>query len=308
MIRLVRSWITRNLQVFFSSLGELSRSPVGTAMTAAVLGIALALPTGLYLLLDNAQTLGQGWNTNARLSLFLKDGVSNQAASELQRHIASQPGVASADLITAEMALQEYKETSGFGAALEALTENPLPAVIIVDPTVEHSQPHRLRVLVESLSNIPDVEIAQFDLQWVHRLNAILGVIQQGVVILAALLAAAVLLIIGNTIRLAINNQREEIEIIRLFGATDAFIRRPFLYTGLWYGLLGSLLAWIMVSIAFSLLDSSMQALTDLYQSDFLLHGLSPLAVITLFISGAALGLGGSWLAVGRHLKDIQPS
>lgn len=304
--RLIASWLTRHVQVLLYALGQLTRSPISTLMTASVIGIALALPSGLYLLLENGQQMNVGWSGGNRLSLFLKKELSARQAEDMRDALLRDAAVADAHLITAAQALDEYKRHSGFGEALEALDHNPLPAVIVVEPTEDYARPDRLNQLVQSLQEMDGVDIAQFDLRWVERFAAILGILKRGVLVLAGLLALAVLLIIGNTIRLAIENRREEIEINRLFGATNAFIRRPFLYTGLWYGLLGGLLAWLLISLAFQLLQGPVRHLADLYASSFLLQGLGPGASLVLVGGGAVLGLAGSWLAVGRHLRAVE--
>ncbi|MDJ0872354.1 MAG: permease-like cell division protein FtsX [Gammaproteobacteria bacterium] len=302
------SWALRHLQVFFYTLGQLTRSPFGSAMTASVIGIALALPAGLYVLLENAQSMSSGWEGTAQISLFLHSKVSDGRAAELAGQMASLPEVSTARVITRAEALAEFQEMSGFGAALEALEANPLPSVIVVQPAVAHSDAEAVKGLVAKFATQAEVDIAQFDLQWVKRLYALMEIVQRGVLVLAALLSVAVLLIVGNTIRLDIENRREEIEIAKLVGATNAFIRRPFLYAGFWYGLFGGLLAYALVSSALELLREPTRQLALLYYSDFALLGLEGTASMVLVGSGALLGLGGSWVAVGRHLSSIEPS
>lgn len=213
-----------------------------------------------------------------------------------------------AKLISREAALKEFQELSGFRAALKALVENPLPTVIVVQPGPQWITDDRAQNLLEKLARRPEVEAAQFDLQWVKRLQAIMAIVERGVLVLALFLSLAVLLIVGNTIRLGILNRREEIEISKLFGATNAFIRRPFLYTGFWYGLLGGVIAWFLVSGSFELLRGPVQGLAELYAGGFTLSGLGFEATLILLGSGALLGLFGSWVAVGRHLGEIEPS
>lgn len=305
----VTAWITRHLQAFFYTLGQLARSPLGTLMTTAVIGIALALPTSLYVLLENAQKVSRGWDGSTQISLFLKTRVSDKEARQIAHHLQQRPELRDVRLITRVEALEEYRQLSGFETILAAFgNENPLPAVLVLEPRPSHSAPDTIRGLVEELSQRPDVDVAQFDLQWLRRLHAIMGIVQRGVVVLGALLALGVLLIIGNTIRLTIQNRHDEIAIAKLFGATDAFIRRPFLYIGVWYGLLGAILAWALVSIALWLLMNPVSALAALYYSDFLLVTMDGESTLLLLMTGASLGLIGSWLAIGRHLDAIEPS
>ena len=304
----LRVYLLRHLQVFFYSLGVLSRSPFATLMTAAVIGIALALPSGLHVVLQNAQQLSGGWDGAAQISLFLKRAVPNEEANRLARQIQKLPEVASVNYISRSEALQEFQRLSGFGDALEALKENPLPSVLVIHPTANASTPEATAKLLQRLQAYPPVDVAQLDMQWVKRLYVIMELVRRGVVVLAALLALAVLLVVGNTIRLAIQNRRDEIVVMKLIGGTDGFIRRPFLYTGFWYGLFGGVLAWLLVSLSMSILRDPVERLTGLYQSQFELSGLDVATTGMLIGTSILLGLAGSWLAVGRHLRDIEPT
>lgn len=304
----LRVYLLRHMQVFFYSLGVLSRSPFATLMTTAVIGIALALPSGLHVVLQNAQQLSGGWDGAAQISLFLKRSVPNEEANRLARQLQKLPEVASVNYISRSEALQEFQRLSGFGDALEALKENPLPSVLVIHPTANASTPAATERLLQRLQAYPPVDVAQLDMQWVKRLYVIMELVRRGVVVLAALLALAVLLVVGNTIRLAIQNRRDEIVVMKLIGGTDGFIRRPFLYTGFWYGLFGGVIAWLLVSLSLSILSDPVERLTGLYQSQFELSGLDFTTTGILLGTSILLGLAGSWLAVGRHLRDIEPS
>ena len=300
-------------QVLVSSLGRLYRGPFTSLMTIAVIAIALALPSGLLALLGNLQTLNAGWEGATSISLFLKDTVSDAQAERLTRELDAWPRIAHITLLHRDAALAEFREQSGFGEALEALDENPLPNVLVVQPApppadAEQTPDRLIETLLDDLGRLPEVEMAQLDMQWVRRFGALMEIGQRGILVVGALLGLAVLLIVGNTIRLDIQNRREEIEVSKLIGGTDAFIRRPFLYTGFWYGMLGALLAWLLVSVGFALLDGPVRRLAGLYDSSFLLAGLSWEGVGLLLVAGLGLGLAGSWLAVGRHLRAIEPS
>ncbi len=301
------AYVLSHLRSFFFSLGKLYRAPLSSLMTMAVIGIALALPTGLYVVLKNLQAVSGGWDDAARVSLFLKQEISDEAAKTLAQKIRVRRDVGDVNLITREAALAEFKELSGFGDALDALDDNPLPSVIVVQPALAASQPAAVSALVEELQGLPETDLAQLDMQWVQRLYAIMEIARRGVLVVAAMLGLAVLLVVGNTIRLDIQNRREEIEVTKLIGGTDAFIRRPFLYGGIWYGLLGGLLGLLMVETALGLLAKPVQRLSGLYQSEFRLLDLDPASAFTLLGTAALLGLVGSWLAVGRHLSDIEP-
>ena len=301
----LRAWLSRHLQVLVSSLGQLVRAPLGTLMTGGVIGIAL----GLYVLLENFQTVSRDWDGSAQISLFLAPAMSDADAREMAEELGRRPELDRVRVITRGEALDEYRRLSGFNDVLDALgAENPLPAVLVLHPAPSHSGPAAIQNLLHELERRGDVEIAQYDLQWLKRLYAIMEIVQRGILVVAALLALGVMLIVGNTIRLSIQNRREEIEIAKLCGATDAFIRRPFLYTGLWFGLLGGVVAWTLVAASFELLRRPVGDLAALYYSDFLLVSIDAQTTIGLLGTGAALGLIGSWLAVGRHLDAIEPS
>jgi cell division transport system permease protein len=301
----INAWLAHNFSVLVSSFREIIHTPLPSAMTTTVIGIALALPTGLYVLLDNVQNISGEWGGVAQISLFLKSDVDEKQVHLLADQLLNQNEIASVQVIMPEEALAEYKKLSGFGEALTALEDNPLPAVLVIQPNNTDSS--TTENLLEYLSKLPEVDIAQFDMLWLKRLFAIVKIVQRGVVLLAILLCLAVLLVIGNTIRLAIDNRHDEIEITKLVGGTDAFIRRPFLYTGFWYGLLGSLIAWLLIQVSFWLLQTPVKQLTSLYYSDFEMVTLNFFSSLTLIISGSSLGLLGAWLAVGQHLKQIQP-
>lgn len=296
-----------HLRTLVASLGRLYRAPLSSIMTTAVIGIALALPGGLYVLLANLQTVAGGWDIAAKISLFLKLDSSPQSVEALAARLRHRDDIADVQIISAEEALAEFRESSGFGDAVEALEENPLPPVLVVGPAPSSSGPDQASLLVAELEQLSEVELAQLDTQWLQRLQAIMDIAWRGVTAIAAILSLAVLLIVGNTIRLDIQNRREEIEVIKLVGATDAFIRRPFLYGGTWYGLVGGLLAWLLIGAAMLLLQGPAEQLALLYQSQHRLIGLGSKGTLLLLCLGAALGLSGSWLAVSQHLHAIEP-
>ena len=307
-ITLIKSYFIRHAQVFFYSLGQISRAPVSTLMTCMVIGIALALPTGLHTLLSNAQQLSGGWENTAQISVFLKKQISESQAKNIQSDIQSWPGVAAVHYISREQALKEFQNLSGFGDALKALNTNPLPSVLIVKPHLSSTSNEQGALkLLTRLRELRQTDKAQLDMQWVRRLYAIMNIVERGVQILGFLLALAVLLVVGNTIRLAIQNRRKEIVVMKLIGGTDAFIRRPFLYTGFWYGLFGGIIAWLLVSFAMLSISSPLEKLTALYQNQFELNNISFATALLLLLISILLGLLGSWFAVGRHLREIEP-
>ena len=301
------NWLLRHAQNAIAALGRLSRNPLSTSMTAAVIGIAIALPSGLHLLIDNVRTLSGSWEGASSISLFLDQSLSDAEAEQIRHSISLRNEVAQASLITKAQALEEFGNLSGFGAALDLLDRNPLPAVVLVVPTAAASSAEATARLAEQLEAYLEIELAQVDLQWVRRLDAMTRTLERGVMILAALLSAAVLLIVGNTIRLEIQNRHSEIEIVKLVGGTDAFIRRPFLYEGIWYGLLGAIIAIALVLLALYLMQGPVERLAGLYKSSFDLTLLTSGTFLGILLGSPLLGLAGAWLAVGRHLKRIIP-
>jgi len=302
------NFFTHHAQAFIATLGQLSRRPFATFMTVAVIGIALAMPAGLYVLLNNAQRMIGNWEGASQISLFLKTGINESRAQQLVEQLHRRPEIAATDYISPDNALDEFRRLSGFGEALGALDENPLPAVLVVRLKKDVTDPVQIERLLEDLRKRSEVDIAQLDMQWVKRLYALMAMVQRGVLVLASLLGLAVLLVVGNTIRLAIQSRRDEIVITKLIGATDAFIRRPFLYSGAWYGIGGGLLALILVQLSLYILQQPVHNLALLYNSSFALYGLDLRTSSILLGGGGLLGLLGSWLAVGRHLKDIEPN
>jgi cell division transport system permease protein len=288
------------------SLGRLWRAPVASLLTASVIGITLVLPAALHLVFKNLDALSYGWEGAVRASLFLAEDLDEAEGRRLAERIAARDGVAATDYISRAAALAEFRELSGLGPALDALEENPLPAVIVVHPVSEHTADEITR-LVEALAAEPGVTRAQLDQDWLRRLYAMLDIAKRGVSVLAVLLAFAVLFIVGNTIRLDIENRRSEIEVMKLVGAPDAFIRRPFLYSGFWYGLGGGMLAWLLLSLCIVALAGPVHELAGLYGSDAELQGLGARGSLLLVGLGVALGWLGSAVTVSHRLRVIEP-
>ncbi|MFV8818843.1 permease-like cell division protein FtsX [Haliea sp. E17] len=288
------------------SLHKLLDRPLSSLMTWLVIGIALALPVGLTVALDNATSLSARWDSPTQMSLFLDIGVGDAAAQALARGLEGREDVASVQLVTREAALAEFGELSGFATILQNLDDNPLPNLLLVTP-VEGLAQDAIESLRAELAAQEAVEEAVLDMAWLQRLNSLMALARRAVLAIGALLLVGVVLILGNTIRLAIENRREEIVIVKLVGGSDAFVRRPFLYTGLWYGVGGGLVAGLLVSATLWYLEVPVGRLVALYQSDFELTGLGLMGMVNLLALGGLLGLAGAWLAVGRHLSEIQP-
>ncbi len=299
--------LSRHVQAFLGSLGRLARNPFSSALTVLVIALALALPTALQLLVVNAQAATGGFSSAVDLSVYLKTDVPLVKAQQLERNLRERSDVARVELIPAEKAMAEFRDYSGFGAALDALKDNPLPHVLHVQPRTDSQSASAVESLRRYLTAWPEVDVVQVDTEWVMRFNAILDVLRHLLAIAAVLLGAGVLAVIGNTIRLEILNRRAEIEVTKLVGGSNAFVRRPFLYTGVLYGLAGALLAWAIVEAAVVVLGRPIATLAALYGSHFSLQGPPLDDVGILLATGIVLGWIGAWISAARHLRLIEP-
>ena len=302
------AWLLRHLQTAIGSLGRLAQHKLATTLTILVIGIALALPACLHLLVTNAQVATGNWNRAVDLTVFLKRPTSAEEARRTTERIRQRRDVAEAQLILADDALKEFRRDSGFGDAIDALNENPLPHTIVVRPAATYTNAANLESLAADVRALPSVEAVQLDTAWVNRLNAILEAFQRGLLLAGGILGLGVMVIVGNTIRLDIQNRRDEIEVTKLVGGSDAFVRRPFLYNGFWYGLGGAAIAWLITLVAIGVLREPIGRLAGLYGSAFELGALDPKASAALVLSGVALGWLGSYIAATRHLRRIEPS
>jgi cell division transport system permease protein len=298
---------TRHLQALFGSCGRLARNPLATALTLLVIGLALALPAALGLFVINAQAATGGFSNAVDMSVYLRSGVSVAKAQQLAANARERPGIAQVTVIPADEGLQQFRKYSGFGAALDALKANPLPNVLHVVPQSGASSAADLESLRRYFAAWPEVDVVQLDTEWVLRFNAILAVLRRLVLIAAVLLGAGVLAVVGNTIRLEILHRRAEIEVTKLVGGSNAFVRRPFLYTGLLYGMGGAVLASGVLEAAVWVLDPSVATLAQLYGSHYALQGPSGQVLAAVFGGGMALGWLGAWISAHRHLRSIEP-
>jgi len=304
----IHNYFLRHMQVMLYSLGQLWRTPAATVMTILVIGIALAMPAGLFVLLKNVEEVSSQWDDASQISLFLHHSTSDSRGKQLSDQLLTWPDINAVSYQSSQQSLQEFRELSGLDDLLNTLPKNPLPPVIIIQPTASQHEAETLSSLLERLQNMQEVELAQLDMEWLQRLRTINETGERGISILAILLSLSVLLVIGNTIRLAILNRQTEIRVIKLVGGTNAFVRRPFLYTGFWYGLLGGAVAWLTLLLTLLTINGPVNRLASLYDSQFSLQWLSGQMFIALPLFGTLLGVLGAWLAVGRHLNNIEPT
>jgi cell division transport system permease protein len=300
-------WLARHLQALLFAAGRLARAPFATGFTVLVIAIALTLPAAFGLLVESLQKVTGGFVNAVDVTVYFRRETPVEKARQLAAAARQRPGVASVTLVPADEALKAFRESSGFGEALDALAENPLPHALDVRPTAAGAAPTALEELRRYLSAWPEVELVQVDTEWVQRLDAILDLLRRIVAGSAVLLGAGVLAVIGNTIRLEIYNRRAEIEVTKLVGGSNGFVRRPFLYTGLLYGGLGALLAAAILAGMTSLLSGPVARLAGTYGSQFALASLGGRDAGLLLAAGCGLGWLGAFVAATRHLARIEP-
>ena len=302
---LIGTQIGHHKEAISYSLKRLWQSNLSTWITLAVIGIALCLPSSLYLLLQNLKSLTDKREVPT-ISLFIKQDISEQQARDRGELIQELSMIDKVVLVPRDEALEDFRKITGFAETLETLDENPLPHVLVVTPHIDliANPANDMQKLADKLETYPEIDLVQMDLEWVSRLRSILRITERAILIISGLLALTVLLVIGNTIKLNIENRKEEIEVSKLIGASSTYIRRPFLYTGIWYGLFGGIISLVLVHLALISFVAPVNELAKLYSSTFIITGLSLSTTLYILLSSSTLGLVGAWLAVGRHLRD----
>ena len=296
-----------HLRQSLNSLGELYRAPFASLMTIGVLGFSITLPSTLYIMVENTEQVTEQWQQASEISLFLRPNVNEAQAQQMIKRLNAWSEISQITYVSAAQGLEEFQRLSGLGEALAYLDENPVPATVLVVPTSKHATPRAAGALLDKLLKEREVEIGKLDIEWLERLYTLLSIAKELVYLLAVLLFFAVVLIIGNTIRLNILNKRDEIMVMKLVGATDAFIQRPFLYTGFWYGLLGGLMAWLTVTFILLWVGWSLEGFMQQYNIQLDITGLNMGALGIMLLVSILLGLMGSFLSVQKHVNEIEP-
>ncbi len=298
-----RHWLENHLRAFLFGMGELIRAPIASLMTLLVIGIAMAFPAGLYALLDNVQQFAKQWHNDPSISLYLKSHLNDSQISTLINQLQNRGDIARVEYISPQQGLAQFRQQSDLNSALELLAQNPLPGIIVVTPRIDLRSTDVLPNLLSSLNRLPNVETSQLDTIWVKRLYELMTLGERITYGLMILFGIGVALIVGNTMRMATQSHRQEIIVLKLVGATKAFIRRPMLYRGALYGVLGGMIAWLLVSILFWWLRAPAQRLADSYHGHWHLQGLNNLTALIIITACALLGLIGSWLSVQHFLQ-----
>lgn len=296
------TWGDHHLYSFFSSLGRVFRRPWATALTIGVMAVALALPMGLWLVLDNVSRLSGSVQESREIGVFLQQDIDEAAAGRLADSLRGRADVASVELRTPQQGLEELRARGGLGEAIDAVGENPLPSLLVVIPEGDEM------ALAGALRELPQAALVQHDAEWRQRLDDWLGFGERLVLVLGVLLGLGALLVVGNTVRLDIQARREEIGVLQLLGATDGFIRRPFLYLGAWYGLGAGALALGLLAITGLALRAPVAELAASYGSGFALRGFSPLHLLVVLAGSIALGWIGASVVTGHFLRKTRPA
>jgi len=303
-MNLITRYLSLHVQEFAGAFGRALHQPFGSLMTISVIAIALALPSGLKVMVNNARVLSGSWETAVDFTVYLEMSVDDESARTLARNIEARDDVSRVALVNRTDALADFRAYSGFGEALDVLEENPLPHALVVRP--DGGAQGNVAALARELDAMDETALVQLDTEWVERLRSILELARRFVDIATVLLSLAVVVVIGNTIRLEINNRRNEIEVIKLVGGSNGYVRRPFLYLGFCYGLAGGVVAAVTIGVGLSLISYPARSLAQLYDSGYRLVGLSVEQTALLLGSGAVLGWAGAVIATARHLHRIE--
>jgi cell division transport system permease protein len=297
--------LREHLQVLHATLRRLWLTPGASLLNMTIIGIALSLPVGAYVLLKSVQQLASSVAETPQISVFLDTGKRDPELRALKDRLEGNERIAKVEFVSRDAALQQLQHSTGLSDMVGDLPHNPLPDTFIIYPKATDAV--AMDALYQELRSWQQFDDVQLDSAWIKKLDALLGLGRLATAILATSLSLALIAITFNTIRLQILTRRDEIEVTKLIGASDGFIRRPFLYFGLLQGLTGGVVAWLMVSASLWLLNGSLANLADLYSSDFQLHPLSLPDSLTLFAFSGYLGWLGAWFSVSQHLWQIEP-
>jgi len=298
-------WFSHHSHAFVLALKRLAGAPIGNLLSIIVIGIAFSLPAGIYILLENLQAFSGQVSGAPQLSLFLKLDANTGEVEQIESRLKQHPLVASFDFISRDSALEQLKQGSGLADVMDSLEQNPLPDAFLINAM--SLSPGALEALRTELQGWPKVEYVQLDSAWAKRLDTLLKLGRLAVLMLAALLGFALVAVTFNTIRLQILTKRDEIEVSKLIGATNGFIRRPFLYFGAIQGMAGGVAAWLIISLGVHLIGDELTDLMQLYEINLRLYHLSPEDSLSLLLFSACLGWAGAWLSVANHLWQIEP-
>ena len=300
----MKKWLNQNIQSFNMVLVRMRQNLLGTILICGVMGVTLSLPAILFTIIDNLGQVTSSVESKPQLSLFLKLDASTSTKQAISEQLKKHPDIAKYEFVSKESAWEQLQQNANTADISASLNKNPLPDAYFVTP--KDIKPKNVQRLQQEMQQWDGIELAQLDAKWIKRLDTVLKLGQKAIFVLVALLGFALVAIIGNTIRLQMMTQLDEIEVSKLIGATNQFIRRPFLYAGTLYGLGGGLAAWLIVLGVVAFFNTSVTEIADSYASQFRLS--MPNATITLVMLLSAVGLGwlGSFVAITRSLAKIE--
>ncbi len=300
----MNKWLNQNIQPIHMVLGRMRQNLLGTILICCVMGVTLSLPAILFTIVDNLSHVAGTVESKSQLTLFLKLDASGSNKEAIANQLKNHPGIAKYEFVSKENAWEKIQKDTNTAEVSASLNKNPLPDAYFVTP--KNIKPENVQRLQTEMQKWDGVEIAQVDSSWIKRLNTLLKLGKKAIFVLVALLGFALVAIIGNTIRLQIMTQLEEIEVSKLIGATNQFIRRPFLYAGILYGLGGGLAAWLIVLAVVQFFNTSVTEIADLYASQFRLSMPNALITLAMLLSAVVFGWLGSFVAVNRSLAKIE--
>jgi cell division transport system permease protein len=303
----MRTYLNRHLQVLFAAIGTFARTPFASLATILIIAITLVLPSILYITLKSGQQIAEGWQGRPQISIFIDTELGAQEAKLIFAELSLHPAIETAEFLTPQQALEEFTALSGMSYELDFLGENPLPASIVAMPDQENSESDSLQALKTELEKIEGIESIRLDLEWTDKFNSLLNTAERTTYLLFALLSAALFLIVGNTIKLLIMNRRDEIEVTKLVGGSNAFVRRPFLYYGFLFGVCGGVCALVLLYFSAIYISPALENLATLYQKETLVYQLNWHELLCIVAFGGALGWIAARLSVARHLRHIKP-
>lgn len=301
----MKNWLRQHWRSLTMTLARFARTPLASALNIGVVGVALALPLSFYVILANLQNLAQDKAPTPQISIFLVLDAQAPDVREIESRLKKHAAVAKIRFVPRDQALAELKVKSGLSDVIASLGRNPLPDGFVID--ARENTPGALDRLHDEFKRWPKVEHVQLDSAWARRLDATIRLGRLVLWVIGTLLASTLVAVTFNTIRLQILTQRAEIELAKLIGATNPFIRRPFLYYGAVLGLAGAVIAELIVSAGLWLLNDRLGSLTQLYGANFTLRHLSLPDAASLCLFAAALGWLGAWLSASRNLAEFDP-
>lgn len=303
----MKTWLSQHAQALISSFGQMVRAPAASILTILVIAVSLALPLGLSIVVKNLDSLSSSYDGGRQISILLKPEYDEAAALDVLARLEQRADIARLELVSRDAAADELRDLLGVSDVTAGLDSNPIPVTLIVQPAKAWTTIEKVTELAADLKQLPEVGEVILDVVWLKRLESLAALIKRTALILALVLGLAVLLTVGNTIRLMVLGRAEEILVIDRVGGTSAFIRRPFLWTGLLQGLFGGLAALAVAGGALYALTARIEAVVASYEGELSLLGMGLPTALATVGAGALLGWLASWVAVSGHLRRLRP-